>query len=202
MKTKLYFGILLVLLIFLGRQLENRVVPNQQILLEFSELDLSKQDTNRAIEVIQSRLENVGVTNIQVQQPSEGKLKIVYFSDSDVQYIQTQLLNEEGYKVCVDQNDQVPEGLPKETLKKYKLNISEIQKDINTDWDFDGVQVVELNQKSDRFNKPKVKTFAVTISLQLSNLIEHVALKANYNPSIVSDNLHYKIPEIRAGPLS
>ena len=109
MKTKLYFGILLVLLIFLGRQLENRVVPNQQILLEFSELDLSKQDTNRAIEVIQSRLENVGVTNIQVQQPSEGKLKIVYFSDSDVQYIQTQLLNEEGYKVCVDQNDQVPE---------------------------------------------------------------------------------------------
>ncbi|GAB5565641.1 MAG: hypothetical protein Wins2KO_27040 [Winogradskyella sp.] len=202
MKTKLHFGILLVLLFFLGRQLENRVVPNQQILLEFSELDLSKQDTNRAIEVIQSRLENVGVTNIQVQQPSEGKLKIVYFSNSDVQYIKKQLLNEEGFKVCLDHNDQLPDELPIETLKKYKLNISEIQKDINTDWDFDGVQVVELNQKSDRFNKPKVKTFGVTISLQLSNLIEIVALKANNNPSIVSDNLSYKIPEIRAGPLS
>jgi len=201
MKTKLHFGVLIILLAFFGRYLEQSTDANQQIVIQFSDENIAEEDAETTIDDIYVRLQSIGAEHIQIGQNENGQLKITYYSNADVQHIQDILSKEGGFKFALGFDGNGSADFPLEkAVKNYKLNISEIQNSSNINWDFEGVQIAELNQKSDRFNKVKLNVSGENINIEHSNSIILVAIKENNTVAIAINNLSYKIPEVRAGP--
>ncbi|GGW69638.1 hypothetical protein DFQ11_1058 [Winogradskyella epiphytica] len=201
MKTKLHVGILVVLLAFIGTYVERNTLPNQQIVIQFSDSEVSSEDTEKAIKAIQTKLESVGVTHIQIGKKENGQLKIVYHSDTDVEHIQNVLFKTNNFKLAFqsqqDSSNQYPEH---HRADDYKLNISEIKTDSGSDWGVEDAQIVEINQKTDRLSFPQSNNFSNTVSIQQTNCIYSIAILVNNTVAIAIDNHSYKIPEVRAGP--
>lgn len=204
MKSKLHFGILIILLAFLGRQIDTSIVPNQQIIIQFSDAEITENDAQKAIDAIQLKLQAIGVEQIQIGQDHIGQLKITYFSKADVAQIENILSDDSSFSIAHQDNTEPSKHLPEQsTLKDYQLNISEIQESAQpTSWDFEGIEIVELNQKTDRFNNLKVETPIPFLDSELINLWVKVALKANSGNMSFQDYHAYLIPEVRAGPLA
>lgn len=203
MKSKLHFGILIILFAFVARYIETPVAPNQQIVVQFLDNDISEYDAKKAIVAIESKLKAIGVTQIKVGQDQEGQLKITYYSNTDVSQIKNNLVSQGDFEFPFNPSEENKENFPhKKEVKDYQLNISEIQKTSDANWDFEGVEVVELNHKSDRFNNLKVNSSGSQIqSTLLSNLVNN-AVKLHKTNSVVKDNFSYKFPEVRAGPMA
>ena len=203
MKSKLHFGILIVLLTLIVRFLETPAVPNQQIVIQFSDTEISDNVAEQTIEAIRTKLHIIGVEQIKVGQDGEGRLKITYFSTTEVEDIQNILSGHEDllltYGIEGESSHQDP---IKQSTETYKLDVSEIQDSKNsTDWDFDGVQVVEHNQKSDRFTNPKKSNSGHhNHSIQISE-----GLKVTFNAihkDLIKTHCLYSFPEVRAGPIA
>ncbi|MBU2930223.1 hypothetical protein [Winogradskyella psychrotolerans] len=203
MKTKLHFGLLIILLAFLGTYLEQYTQPNQQIVIQFSDTEISPEDTENAIEVIQNKLQSIGVTHIQIGQRNEGQLRIVYHSTTDVGYIQKALFNVEdlniAYNSTQNQSDKFPTN---KDFKDYELNISEIKTSNTINWDFERTQVVEIHNKTDRFLYSKTNSSGHHYHNIEHHFTSKVAVFINNSETIVIDAISYIIPEVRAGPIA
>ena len=203
MKTKLHFGILIILLTFLGRYLEHNNLPNQQVVIQFSDENISNEDALNTIEAIQKRLEDFGAEHIHIGQSERGQLKITYFSNANVESIQDILSSEDGFKFSYDASKKSSTNFPfKEKVKDYELNISEIQSNNNINWDFERVEIVELNQKSEHSTNLKIKISGEAFDIQRCNNITNVAIKVTNRISNATDNTSFNIPETRAGPIN
>tara|TARA_Y100000815_G_scaffold43700_1_gene36061 strand:+ start:276 stop:896 length:621 start_codon:yes stop_codon:yes gene_type:complete len=199
-KIRLQFGILIVLLAFFGTLVEQPIVPNQQIVVHFSDQNISDLDTEKTILNIQEELQRIGAKHVQIGCDAQGQLKITYYSESDVELIQNLLL-QENFKVSFNSNqDKSSNPSEQKVVKDYELNISEIQKDTHNDWGFEGTEVVEFNQKTDHpHNDFKVKAFAKYINTS-HTIFENTTETEMYAVVIISNNNTHKIPEVRAGP--
>jgi len=201
MKTKLHIGILVILLAFLGTYLEQSTNPNQQIVVQFSDKDIAKEDAVNAIDVVRRQLQGIGVEHLQIVHSDDGQLRITYYSDSDVARIQDILLKDVDFKFAYDSGDNSSDKLPEnKNIKDYELNISEIQNSNDSNWDFERTEVVELNQKSDSSYNPKVKSSGAQINKKHSNNLVSIALQVNNFVANATNHISYKIPEVRAGP--
>jgi hypothetical protein len=188
---------------FLGRYLETSVVPNQQIVIQFSDAQITKNDSQKTIEAIQQKLYVVGVKDIQVSQNQEGQLKITYFSKTDIHQIENILSDDGSFKFAHHIHKEDSNDFPKQkNLKDYELNISEIQENSTNNWDFESVQIVEFNQKIDRFSNPKISVSGVFDNPKQTNNKVEVAVKINNATAISTKDISCKIPDTRAGPLS
>ncbi len=201
MKIKLQFGLFIVFLSFLGTYLEENTVPNQQIVIQFSDTNISSKDAENTIKVVKQQLQSIGVSHIQIGEHEDGQLKITYYSDAEVERIQNILSKEEGFKFAYESGSNNSDDFPENrSVNDYKLNISEIQNSSDTNWDFEGIQIVEFNQKSDRFDNSKVNTSGENLNRTHSNSIVKIAIQVNSAVTIAIDNRSRKIPEVRAGP--
>ena len=201
MKIKMQIGVIVILLAFLGTYIEQITIPNQQIVIQFSDTNISSENAENTIETVRQQLQSIGVTHIQIGEHEGGQLKITYYSDAKVERIQNILSKEEGFKFAYGPDHSNSNDFPENrSVKDYELNISEIQNNSNTNWDFEGIQIVELNQKSDRFDNLKVNTTGERINTKQSNSIVKVAMQINNSVATAIDNISYKIPEVRAGP--
>ena len=203
MKTKLHFGIIVVLLAFLGTFLEQPTVPNQQIVIQFSDQAITLQDTENAIDKIQDKLQSIGVTQIQIGQYQGGQLRITYHSDTDVAHIQNILFKAEDFDIAYNATQEQSNNFPeKRHLKDYELNISEISSSSDFNWDFEGTQVTEVNQKTDHSNTLKVSYSGCNILKKQYSSAINTAVFVNNTIAIAINHLAYKIPEVRAGPIA
>ena len=84
--------------------------------------------------------------------------------------------------------------------QSYNLDVYEIQKDSDSDWDLNGTYIVELKPEGYRFSNPNI--YAFINEVEVRNSIEKVAYKIHYNIAIAIDNTSHKIPEVRAGPFA
>lgn len=201
MKTKLYFGLIVLLLAFLGTYLEQNTLPNQQIVVQFSDSDISSEEAEITIEAIQNQLQSIGVTHIQIGQNNKGQLRITYHSDSHVKYIQNALFNVETLRVAYESNESQSHNFPKDkSLNDYELNISEIKTSNTINWDFERAQIVEINQKVDRFLYSKTNAFGNHFSDIEVNYSLKVATVINNDAMASINTISYIIPEVRAGP--
>ncbi|WP_400080746.1 hypothetical protein [Winogradskyella sp. R77965] len=202
MKTKLHLGILVILLAFFGRYVEDSTLPNQQVTIQFSDKNISKERALSTIKVIQERLQDFGAEQIQIGQSENGLLKITYFSKADVYKIQDILSSADGLELPNDSKSGNTQDFPSEKEgKDYELNISKIQNSNNIKWDCEIIEVVQLNQKSEYSLNPKVKTSGEHINTQQSNSKINAALKVNTTIAIAIDHISHNIPEVRAGPI-
>ena len=197
MKTKLHLGLFIVLFVIIGRKVDGNIVPNQQIIVKFSNLETL--DVAQTIEKVKVQLRKIGVSNIKTEKDQSGFLKITYYSASSINEVQEFFLKQTEFKLIYEFGNKKLNHLPqKSSDKNYEFNISKILKTPDNSGDFNGIEVVEHHQKSDRFQKNKV--YEIVCLHNYTNL----ALKYNLlfiNKSIALTNKYsYKIPEVRAGP--
>ncbi|WP_103071156.1 hypothetical protein [Aquimarina sediminis] len=205
MKKKWYFGTLITAFALLVAIKQQTVVPNQEIVLEFLNGELSSPEAQNAIAVVKKQLQSIGVEDTKISKElGDGKLKITYYSNADVEDIKK--LFSEGQNVEIDhvfydQNEDDNELPLSENSKEYSLDVYEIQKNTDFDTDFNGKYVLEAEQKHGGNSSFNVYSFVAETDDTFGRLIK-VAQKVNTNIAIAIDNTSYKIPEVRAGPIT
>ena len=195
MKLKWYICTLilsLTLLSVIQRQQIN--IPNQEIVIQFQDKALSASNAEISITNIKQRLQEIGVTSVEVVSSEDGLFRIVYYSDTDVNSIKEEL-SSESLLVFNDTNSS-----PKDKSSNYDFEVFEIKDAKDSKWDFDGHLVDQFNFKSDRSFQLEFYNSAITLKEKLLDSYNHLALKVNRDITFVSDNTSYNIPEVRAGP--
>ena len=195
MKLKWYICTLIVSLTLLSviqRQQIN--IPNQEIVIQFQDKALSASNAEISITNIKQRLQEIGVTSVEVVSSEDGLFRIVYYSDTDVNSIKEEL-SSESLLVFNDTNSS-----PKDKSSNYDFEVFEIKDAKDSKWDFDGHLVDQFNFKSDRSFQLEFYNSAITLKEKLLDSYNHLALKVNRDITFVSDNTSYNIPEVRAGP--
>lgn len=183
---------------------EQMVTPNQEIVLQFTDVKITSQEAQSTIEIVKKQLKNLGVDNIQVKKSNNGKLKIKYYSSADISIIKDTFSKHESLNVNFTSKNQHREtdDFPlDENNFTYNLDVYEIENDADSDWDFNGISVIELDSKSDRFFDPNPYFSLVNIDFRLKNSTVKVAYTIHHNISISIDNTSESIPEVRAGPI-
>jgi len=200
-KLKWYICTLIILLTFLGVGQHHISVPNQEIVVQFVD-DVSSDETQNTVAIVKKQLLNIGAENIRVSEKEEGKLKISYYSNLDIARIKNILSEENQLELGIVENQQESESnLPfKENQNTYNFDVYEIQKESNSDWDFNGTNVLELNPEGKRFSKPKV--YATINEIDFQEKDSKVTFKVYYRIAIAIDNTSHKIPDVRAGPVA
>ncbi len=204
MKAKWYISTLIIILSLFGVVSQQQItVPNQEIVLQFTDASITSEDTQNTIAIVKKQLQDLGVSNIQVNETENGKLTITYYSDADVASIKKTFSKEKNLQLDYDFKNQDEESsrLPfDENTISYNLDVYEIQSGGDTEWDLNGTSVVELKPESNRLAKPN--TYAFFNALEINESIVKVTYKTRYNIAIAIDNTSHKIPEVRAGPLA
>ena len=202
MKNKWFISALLFALAIIGISLEQVSVPNQEIVLQFTDVEVTLDETEEAIALVKSQLEALDVDNIQIQQSGNGILKITYYSDIHVSEIKKIFLGES--RLTINQTSYPSNGTSKipseEDVTSYQIDVYEIQEHI----DIVGSSGNVLEPKSEiiRFFTPD--TYA-SISKEKGvekNKTEKVAYTIHRKIAIAIDDSSYNIPEVRAGPIT
>ena len=98
-KVKLHIGFLILILTFLGVASQQQTVANQEIILQFTDVDVSSNEAQNTIAIVKLQLQDIGADNIQVKKEDNGKLKITYYSDANVASVKETLSKEEKLKL-------------------------------------------------------------------------------------------------------
>lgn len=201
MKLKGYICTLIILITFLGVGQHQISVPNQEIVVQFVD-DVSSDETQNTVAIVKKQLLKIGAENIRVSENEEGKLKISYYSNLDIARIKNILSEENQLELGIVENQQESESkLPsKENQNTCNFDVFEIQKESNSDWDFNGTNVLELNPEGNRFSKPKV--YATINETDFQKKHSKVTFKVYYRIAIAIDNTSHNIPDVRAGPIA
>ncbi|WP_044399314.1 hypothetical protein [Lacinutrix sp. Hel_I_90] len=201
MKAKWYFSALIILLATLGMCREQIAVPNQEIVLEFIGDDVTSKEAQHAIATVKKQLQSIGIETIEVSTSAEGKLKIKYYSATDVQRIKDILLNDIELGYAANGLNKNNTNFPsREPVKKYNVDVFEIQNGNKLLSDVGGKCSLELKQEYDRFSNPNVFSIIELIVVSEREHLIKVAYKLNRTIAIAIDNTSHKIPEVRAGP--
>jgi len=200
MNSKWYISTLIIILTLLGGiASEHQVsVPNQEIVLQFANDDVTSLDTQQTITMVKQQLLTAGVENIQVQKQYNGQLKITYYSDSPVEQIKELLSKDSAIDVGYVSHNRNEK--PSEDKKvTYNLDVYEIQQSDDLT-ESNGKLALEPNTDNDRLINPNVFISVEDINIKEYNSIVSVAYKFYTNVAIAIDNRSQKIPEVRAGP--
>jgi hypothetical protein len=203
MKPKWYLSIFILIVAFLGAGLQQFSAPNQEIVLQFEDKEISLVETENIIANIKKQLQDIGVEKIQVYKGANGVLKISYFSEIDVVSIKKIFSKEKALKQSYSLLD-FEEGSTKMPSKNksniYQLGVFEIEKSNGNEGDSNGL-VLELLPENDRSFNHDVYYSTLVNELRFKNEIEKVAYIIYSNRFIEIDNSYYKTPEVRAGPV-
>lgn len=202
MKNKWYLFVLLFAMAIIGIRLEKGTVPNQEIVIQFTDGQVTYGETECAIALIKNQLKAVDVANIHIQNSGNGTLKITYYSDIEVSEIK-KILSQEG-DLTLDHSwpdsDKDTTEFPSEKEEMlYQLDVYEIH-DMNDLLGSNG-NVVELKSETIRFFTPDVYASIAKVAGEEKNKSEKVAYTIHRNIAIAIDNSSYNNPEVRAGPI-
>src|SRR6056300_1545353 len=131
-------------------------LPNQEIVLEFTDIDLSAEHAQGTIDAIKKQLQELGAENIQVN-TEEGHVNIAYYSSSDTASIKKTLSNGSYLALnCTANSKSEKPSVPSENndVAHYNFDVFEIQNDDGHGRNLNGNLVLEVETKSDRFLEP------------------------------------------------
>jgi hypothetical protein len=196
MKTSWYFGALILIFTLLGVY-QNRISePNQEIVLQFSDVEITSDDAQTAIADVKKQLHTIGINTFKVQELKDGQLKISYYSVADISSIKDILSKGNKLKIGFSSNT----SSKKKKSKTYKFDVYEIQKSNDLESGLDGKYVINIKQDYDRFYNPNVFILSNHVDSKDENGIVKVAFKVFTTIAVAIDNTSGNIPEVRAGP--
>lgn len=201
---KWYIGALIIVFTLLGVY-QNRIsVPNQEIVLKFTDVNITSDEAENTIEIVKEQLEAIGIDIIWVRELKDGQFKIAYYSTSDVASVKEILSNEKNLKIGFTSNnlsDNTSNFPSDKKSKTYKLDVYEIHKSTDSESGLDGKYVITLKQDYNRFYYPNDVIFNNDIDAKDGNIIAEVAYKVHVSIALAIDNSSGNIPEGRAGPV-
>ena len=195
MKAKWYFSTIIILLTLFVVNQQQVGVPNQEIVLQFTNDEVTSLEAQNTIAIVKKQLQSIGIHDTKVVNENNGKLKITYYSDSDITIIKSVLSN--GQKITLNDSTSFPSD---KDSKDYNLDVYEIQKRTDSGSGVNGKFVLQSKQGYDRFANPDVITYAELVYTKNTDIAVKVALKINNSIAVAIDTITYKIPEVRAGP--
>ena len=204
MNSKWYLGLLLVALAFLGISSEQTVVPNQEIVVQFNVDAVSTNDSENAIAIVTKQLQSIGVEGVQVTELLDGNLKITYYSSMDIAVVKD-LFNKQAHLFSENTSFSTNENSSNQPFDTntiaYELNVSEIQTATDADMGGNGL-LVELKSGNEWYVNPVLYLGNTNIDFSLQRSFQNEAHPLYGNIALGIDTTSYKIPEVRAGPLS
>ena len=203
MKTKWYFGALLIVFTLLGVYQNEFSEPNQEIALNFTDVNITSSDIETTISQLKVQLQAIGITNVRVKALKDGDYKIAYYSASDVASIKEILSKDKHFKIALESsnNDADSSNNPaNKKAKTYKFDIYELHKSTDAESGLDGKCILSFKQDYDRFYNPNVIILNNELDAQDENKIAEVAFKLYFKIAIALDTSSGNIPEGRAGP--
>lgn len=201
MKNKWYISALIFALVIVGINLEQVATPNQEIVLQFADTDVTLHETQETIALVKSQLEVAGVAEIKIQDLENGTLKITYYSDIAVSEIKKIVIGETSLSIDYTSYDSDKEDtpLPSEKYSKgYQLDIYEIGK-ANDVTSSSGTIVVSKSEIIRFFNPDTYAAISKECGEE-KNKTEKVAYTVYATIAIAIQEPSYNIPEVRAGP--
>ncbi len=186
---------------------QQAVVPNQEIILDFIDTDVTSEEAQNTISIVKKQLQSIGVKNTRLSQGiKKGQLKITYYSDEDVSYIKGILSKEKNVAlghILYDNQTEGNQDFPSQKKSKdYSLDVHEIQK--STDFSTDLVGKYVLEEKHEQNGYPTFSPISITIKNSNSDLdgLIKTAQKVHTTIALAIDTNSRSIPEVRAGPIS
>ncbi|WP_157757678.1 hypothetical protein [Pseudalgibacter alginicilyticus] len=205
MKPRWYISIIIFIFTLIGIVSEQQIsVPNQEIVLQFADSAVSTEETQNTLEIVKAQLQNLGVKNIQIEEFEAGSVTITYYSDSEVAIIKQSLSQEKHLTLDYtpfnhsEQESKLPSD--KNTIA-YNLDVHEIQKKHDSDWDLNGTPVPELKTKSNHCFNCNVFVSFIELDVEGQEGVSKIAYKVNRNMALSIDDTSRSIPEVRAGPM-
>lgn len=200
---KWYIGVLIVVVSYFVVDQQSIVVPNQEIVLTFSESN-SSIDYEHAIVEVKKQLEDIGAEHIIVTENTDGSLKVTYYSKITIHNVKNQLFD-------IDIVNDFPQSLrfKKKTgsnpfqndFVDYQIDIYEISDDAVSGLDSQNKSYFELKQDFNRGSQVHVSNLPRFTNF-LSNDLFSVAEKVNSQLVLTFYTISFQIPEVRAGPVS
>lgn len=202
MNAKWCISTLIIILALLGLSQEQTKVSNQQILLQFTDLETaSKTSNNEVLATITKKLRVLGIDTIEIIENDETQLSIRYYSDIDALSVKEFLSQDGELPLTLGDEDLPPLEFPKEQFpENYSLVVSDLQQQANDGLSLNGKLAFELKQNYNRFFSPVVIKPNTAIVFK-QDIIVSVAYRINKIIAIAIDNTSQTIPEVRAGPL-
>jgi hypothetical protein len=201
MNNKWYISALVIILAFLGgvATQEQNQIPNQEIVLQFSDASVTDSEAQLAIAAVKEQLQAIGVHDIKVTDFDQGYLKIAYFSKKDVASIKKIL--SEG--VTLEMSDDIPIDFPSNKNEiAYNLEVYEIQNGYNQAFHLSGKLGVEQKADNDRLSNTNTFANSKINEYTVLELKTNVAYRFQNDIGITIDHITHKIPEVRAGPFT
>ncbi|GGD25371.1 hypothetical protein [Hyunsoonleella pacifica] len=203
MTLKKYIGVIVVILTLLGIVDQQQVdVHNQEIVLEFNTAKHTSVDSQSTISLLKQELKTLGVTDFKVVEKGNGKLKITYFSNVDVSSVKRILIKRIKSELNTSNEEDLPFNLPFEDHDEvvYNLDVHEIQNGHETNPGLNGIVVLELKPKADRFFKPKTSLYLIHDYLDKDSVNSKQAFNLHKKNVHALKKALQQIPEVRAGP--
>ena len=199
MNAKWCVSTLLIILALLGLSQEQKKASNQQILLEFTDVELPSETAHDdVLAVITKKLQVLGVDAIEIIENDGRQLSIRYYSYVDALSVK-KFLSQEN-KLSFTSEDEFPFDFPEQELpEKYSLVVSDLQQQADNGQGLNGTLVSIQKQEDARFSNPVLLQFNNSIVFT-QDAIENIAYKVNRNSAIKIENTSQVIPETRAGP--
>jgi len=204
MNSRRYIGALVILLTLLGVVYQQQVtVPNQEIVLQFTDAEITSEGAQNTLAIVKKQLQNIGVDNIHVIEGDNGRLKIKYYSDTDITSIKNTLSEEREIALDYTLHNQSKDSneSPYKPSISYNLDVFEIQNGNDVNFEVDTNYVLELEPKNDRSFNPNVFMSFEDVDIGEQAEIEKTAYKVHRNIALAIDNGSHNIPEGRAGPI-
>ncbi len=204
MNWKIYIPIFIVILAFFGVSLEQSVVPNQEIVVRFEASYLNDEQSENTISEITNQLSAVGAIDIQVSKIKNGTLKFTYYSNVDVSIIKNlfqkehQLLFE---NTAFNKNNDSTEIPFNKNQRNYKLEVAKITSDFSSDIGLQGLPV-EVKAAKDQYFSNFISLSLTENTFNFPSVIHFNFQKYYGEIALPRSTSSYKIPQVRAGPLS
>ena len=201
MKAKWFFSVLLVVLTCIGVFRDDTVMPNQELILEFNSDQVSASEAANTIALVKKQLLEAGVYTVHVNNESNGKYSITYYSASNVAQIKKIVSTPSSLSIDIAHSNQSNNGIPLEKpSSNYNVDVYEITSGLDTEIDLKGTLVFNEKRDLDRFNSPTFSPFLKQEYSKQQPINEAVAYKINTTVVHSLNNGLYTIPEVRAGP--
>jgi len=197
MKSKWCISAIVIFLALFVVNQQQIEVPNQEIVLQFTNDEVTSSKAQTAIAIVKQQLQAIGIDDTRVVNDNNGRLKIIYYSDSDVAVIKNILSN--GQKLVLQESTSFP--LEKDT-KDYDFDVYEIQNQTESGSGVNGKFVLQSKQAYDGFTYLDINPYLAIINTETTKGLVKVALKINNTIAIAIDTTSQNIPESRAGPFS
>lgn len=199
MNAKWCVSTLFIILALFGLSQEQKKASNQQISLQFADVELASGTAHDDIlAIITKKLEILGVDAIEIVENDGAQLSIRYYSDVDALSVK-EFLSQENHQ-SLSNEEEFPSDYPKKELPEaYNLVVSDLHQQADDGVTLNATLVVPQKQDGKTFTYPVVQPFNTTISFE-QDAIVNTAFKINRTFAIAIENTSRTIPEVRAGP--